>query len=700
MTFAAVMESAAPREPTVSESRLAFALFALCFVFHCWAMGVGWQSKALPGLEFRQAQTADAAFWIKANRDFSLAYPTPVLGKPWSIPMEFPLYQWTVVKVSDWTSWSLTKAGRAVSIACFYLGLPAIFLLLRRWAVPAGRRWLVLAVVVSCPLYIFYTRAFLIETMALMFSLWFWVAFERAVAGRSRFWLAVAAVAGTGAGLVKVTTFLLYLLPAGWWAARRLWAARKGEWRRDVAWMLAAVTVPFALTLGWLHFSDATKALNPLARFLTSSNLQDFNLGTNATRVSAEMWRMKFRIINEELTWLPVVALCGLIAGVAGRARWREVVGCVACFASVLFAFPVLYALHDYYYVANTVLLLLAMGLAIVALAETRVPRAVVFAMLGLVVAGQMGRYFRHYYPPQSLVQPGGSGLTSALRTVTNPEDVIVILGQDWNSIIPYYAQRRALMLRDDVGGDPAAVEAALARLEPDKIGALLVTGAPPGRQWLVDRAVARGLTHEPVFVWHDVAVYLPVARRTELIHSLLDNVFPEVHLAPGVAEPREGLSAMWRDVASLRKWQRSYFQGMRPEPVRYFASFGPATDGSSGKLLYGAHPTTRLVFALPAGSHTLRATLEMTPDAWRLDNEHTDGVEVSLFALGPREERRQLATRYFNPRDNEADRGAGRPLEFTFTLPAAGEVELYFGPGPNKRDTRDWIQLGPLTIE
>lgn len=700
MIFPAVMESATLRKPTPAESRFALALFALCLGFHFWAMSVGWQSKALPGVEFRQAQTALSTFWIKADRDFSPAYPTPILGKPWSIPMEFPLYQWTVVGVSDLTNWSITKSGRAVSIACFYLGLPAIFLLLRRWAVPAGRRWLVLAVIVSCPLYVFYTRAFLVETMALMFSLWFWVAFERAVAGRSKAWLALAIVAGAGAGLVKVTTFLLYLLPAGGWAARRLWVARKGEWWREAAWMLACVMLPFAVTLEWLHFSDTTKTLNPLARFITSGNLQDFNLGTNATRFSAEMWRMKLRIVGEELTWIPLVALCGVIALVAGRTRWRELAGCVACFASVLLAFPVLYALHDYYYVANTVLLLLAMGLALVALAESRVPRVAVFAVAGLVLAGQVGRYFQHYYAAQKLVQPGGSGLTQALRAVTNPDDVIVILGQDWNSITPYYAQRRALMFRDEMGRDPAAVEAALARLEPDKIGALLIAGQPDGRQWLVDRASARGLTHEPVFVWHDVAVYLPAARRTELIDSLLDNPFPEVHLAPGVAEPKEGLGARWRDVASLRKWQRGYFQAMRPQPVRYFASFGPASDGSSGKLLYGAHPTTRLVFALPAGAHTLRATLEMPADAWRLDQEHTDGVEVTLFALESGAEKRALATRFFNPRDNEADRGPGRPLEFSFALPAAGEVELYFGPGPNQRDTRDWIMLGPLTIE
>ena len=62
---------------------------------------LGWKSLNLPGCEFRQTQTAVSAFFIQREHNFSLAYPTPVLGKPWSIPLEFPLYQWTVVVVSD-----------------------------------------------------------------------------------------------------------------------------------------------------------------------------------------------------------------------------------------------------------------------------------------------------------------------------------------------------------------------------------------------------------------------------------------------------------------------------------------------------------------------------------------------------------------------------------------------------------------------
>ncbi len=678
-------------------------IFLASLAFHLWGVQVGWQSKNLPGGEFRQAQTALSAYWIKAENDFSLAYPTPVVGKPWSIPMEFPLYQWTVVATSKVTGWGLTKSGRAVSIACFYLSLPAVFLLLRRWNVAPMHRWLVLAVVLTCPLYVFYTRAFLIETMALMFSLWFWVAFERGVAGRNKVWLLLAVVAGTGAGLVKVTTFMLYLLPAGWWAVMRLWAARKGAWRTELIWMAGAVAVPFAATLWWLQFADATKALNPLGVAFTSAGVRDFSLGTNATRFSAELWATKIRIVAEQLTWWPAMAFCGLMWLGAGRGRWREIAICLVWFMAVLVGFPVLYAYHDYYYVANTVLLLLAMGLALVALAESRVARGVVYGAIIFMLGAQVGRYIEHYYPGQNAVSPGGDGLTRSLQAMTNPRDVVVVLGLDWNSMTPYYSQRRAMMIRDDIAVDGPRVERALTMLDGEKIGALVIAGHPPGEQWLIDRVAARGVHPQPVYLWHDVRVFLPEARRVELLHTLLETHFHEVKIAPGMELPRQDLAGKWIEMASVYRWQREAFVGIEPKPVRFFASFGPGMDGSSGRPMYGAHPVTRLIFSLPAGPHTLRSALQMSVDAYRQDlpaGEATDGVEVTLFALGPGEERRQLATRYFDPTHKREDRGNMRPLEFTFNLPAAGEVELFFGPGPNGRDTRDWIQLGPLTID
>jgi hypothetical protein len=116
----------------------------------------------------------------------------------------------------------------------------------------------------------------------------------------------------------------------------------------------------------------------------------------------------------------------------------------------------------------------------------------------------------------------------------------------------------------------------------------------------------------------------------------------------------------------------------------------------------FGAHPVTRLVFALPAGRHVLRTTVKFSPDAYRpelSEADATDGVEITLTTLGRDGERRVLDTRTLDPRHREEDRGR-RPLRIEFSLPQASEVELLVGPGPNGRDTRDWVVLGRLVID
>jgi len=697
------MESAAP-SPARLEARLACVFFVLCLGFNFWGVHVGWESRNLPGGEFRQAQTALSAYWIKAENNFSPAYPTPVLGKPWSIPMEFPLYQWTVVVTGKLTGWGLTKAGRAVSIACFYLCLPAVFLLLARWRVAPGHRWLVLAVIVTCPLYIYYGRAFLIETMALMFGLWFWVAFERAVAGRSRLWFVVAVVAGTGAGLVKVTTFLLYLVPVAIWALRQLWNARQGgAWRRHFAWMTSILVVPFAASIWWVHFSDMTKQASPLGRELVSANLRSFNLGTNATRFSLDMWQTKLGIIAGEVTWLPVLLVAALLAVSLARSRWRDIVGCTAAFGSVLFLFPALYTYHTYYYVANAVLLMIAMGLGLVALAESRLPRGIVGLAVLLLTGGQACHYLRSYYPGQAAVTNGGDALSRSLETLTQPADVLVVLGQDWNSMLPYYAKRRALMLRDDIAQQPARVAEALAALKGEKIGALVIAGKPDGAEGLLERAAALGISRQALYVWNDTVVYVPAERHAALIRVVATHPFAEIALAPGVELPQAKVVNEWCRYADLEPWQRPLFSGMQPKPVRFFSTYGPALTETNGRWLFGAHPVTRLVFALPAGRHVLRTTVGLPEEAYGAalaEADSSDGVEISLFAVGTGEERRLLAMRQFDPRNNAGDRGIEQPLTTEFTLSEPGEVELYFGPGPQDRVTRDWIRIGPLTID
>ena len=265
--------------PSRAAACLAFAAFAGCLAFHLGAAIVGWQSRTCPGGIPPGANRAVGAVHQTGPR-FLAGLPHAGAGKPCLSRWSFRFISTGGRRGEQRDRVEPDQSGAGVSLACFYLMLPAIYLLLARWRVAPGHRWLVLAAVVTCPLYIFYGRAFLIETMALMFSLWFWVGFERAVEERSRVGWRWRSWRARGRGWSKSTTFLLYLLPVALWAGGWLWRHRTdGRWRSGLAWMAVAVAVPFAATVEWVHFSDAVKARNPAAQFLISERMTDFNLG-------------------------------------------------------------------------------------------------------------------------------------------------------------------------------------------------------------------------------------------------------------------------------------------------------------------------------------------------------------------------------------------------------------------------------------
>jgi len=685
-------------------------MFVLLVGFHFWGARVAWSSNNLPGGEFRQAQTALSCYFIQQEDNFSLAYPTPVLGKPWSVPMEFPLYQWTVVGLSNATGLDLTQAGRTVSLACFYLTLPAIFLLLGHLSLTPVRRLAVLGLVLTCPLYIFYARAFLIETMALMFSVWFLLAFIHAVEEGGRRWLLLANLMGIGAGLVKVTTFMLYLLPAGAWGLWILYHSRSTAhapgWKNFLLflrWIASATAIPFGVTLWWLHLADATKALNPNADFLLSANLTGFNFGFAGARLSGEIWHSLWNVLRLNLAWPPVLALCVLGVAVFGRRWWAQFAICGTVYLGAQLLFPQLYAWHDYYSVASGVLLLAALGFGLVALLESQLSRLVVLPLVLAVFGGQIWLYHSHLYASQNNVNLGGNGLTNALSYLTQADEVIVMAGDDWSSITPYYARRRALMIRNGKEQNREFVTQAFASLKGVPVGALILSREHPGFQGIVPLAAAElGIDPRPVLQWHDDYVYLNAAKRQHTLANLRATNFFEVTWMPG-SEPRvQRLNGAWYEFARLRTEQRVSFRLMSPQPVRFFSSFGPGLASRLGRDWYNGHPDTRLCFALSAGHHHLSAEFLMdaaTYDPALSQQEMTDGVNFDVNLILPDGSRRLLFSRILNPRDRPEDRGP-QAISLDFELMQDGEVELFIGPGPNGQNGRDWALLGPVQID
>src|SRR5262245_18545418 len=115
--------------PARNENLLLTLAFVGMLAVHVWLatynLGIGF----MPGHEFRQTQTAFVTHFIDRTDNFSVLYESPLVGKPWvSVLLEVPIYEWSVVWLSRATGWTHVLAARSVSLACFYLMLPAIWL--------------------------------------------------------------------------------------------------------------------------------------------------------------------------------------------------------------------------------------------------------------------------------------------------------------------------------------------------------------------------------------------------------------------------------------------------------------------------------------------------------------------------------------------------------------------------------------------
>ncbi|MEO6568309.1 MAG: glycosyltransferase family 39 protein [Opitutaceae bacterium] len=692
--------------------RLVVGVFAALLAFNVWGVSVGWKNVNLPGCEFRQAQTALSALFIQRDNDFSLAYPTPVLGKPWSVPMEFPLYQWTVVLLSNATGISLTPAARTVSAVCFYLTLPAFYLLLRRLGLTRMGRLIALGFVVTCPIYIFYTRSFMIETMALLAGAWYLAALIETLEKRSWQWLALCVVAGTVAGLVKVTTFILFLVPAFTWTLIWLWQSRpqsaERNWRpffTTLAWLAAAHAVPFMAAKWWVVFSDSVKMENPSGVALTSSNLVGWNFGVGQ-RFSPEVWAAHWKIFFRELI-SPVSAILSVAGACLVARRWLFLsLASVALFMLVQVVFPVLYAWHDYYYVANAFTLMLAVAMIMLGLLEVKaIPRVVAIATIVVAYSCQILLWYRGHFEEQRFNGMGGDSLNVIIKTISAPDEALIVAGQDWNSMMPYFSQRRTLMLRDDVMRSAETLEAAIAKLQGTPVAMVILRDSARGNRQVV-RLAARylGIDERQALTWQGDQIFLHRDARTEVLNEIEGKGLNRYHSLEWAAEAStrdRPLAARVVQYATLAERHKKLFRNFSPAPHSFFSTVGPELWNEAGGQRFFAHPETKFWFTLPAGGHRFRTTIAMTESSYSgvSRTDASDGVVLVATFVEAGGGRHELERRDVNPRDNESDRGV-LPIDWHFSLPAAGQLEIAVLSGPAGNSARDWVTLGELSIE
>lgn len=414
---------------------------------------LSWNASIFEQYAFRQAQTAISVVWL-LNGSGWLDYQTPVFGAPWSVPFEFPLYQWLVALIKQ-VFWGLTldQAGRVVSFSFTLACLWPLRRLTRH--VQNGRSlfYVIGALFLLSPIYAFWARSFMIESTALFFSAWFLAALvDYLGSDQSSFGYMEMTLVATLGALVKVTTFVGFSL-AGLIAlcAYVLNACRQGHVREAIK---AVIAVGFSMLISvvmlwvWVRYADGLKSANPLSAMFTGQSLEKWNFGTLHQRISLDLLRVvAIRGPSEALgSWLvPLVVLLWSVIKL-NRGKVLVCLGLVGLYLAPFYIFTNLHLVHHYYQLANSVFLVAAMGYAMVSLDEAT-PGSLGPVLIVSAAACFYG--YQKYYLEDELrgSREHELAVASELRKSIPVNDVFMGFGLEWSSEVPYYAGRRAILV-------------------------------------------------------------------------------------------------------------------------------------------------------------------------------------------------------------------------------------------------------------
>jgi len=689
--------------PAIPANRIFVLLFAVALAAHAWWVTRNWTTPFLAGHEFRQTQTAINTYYIDRQDNFSLLYETPIVGKPWvSVLMEVPIYEWAVVGLSRHAGLPYHLAARTVTLACFYLTLPALFLLLGLLHLERSRRLLILALTLLCPVYIYYSRAFLMDSMALLGCAWFLFGYLRMMQARRWYWFLLATVAGSLAALVKSATLAVWLWPAAVYTGWRLWQAVRapggwGEAAQVIFWGGAGVIVPLGLLELWIELTDPIKAAHASAWIFTSANLSLGNWGLTdfRARFTLQLWGVLAERWREAIMpgWL-LLALLGAGLAFLPRARWPALAG-VGIFFWAQFLFPYAYAYQDYYFYSCAVFATAGVGLLLVGLFESPLPRWLCWLLLAVPFAAQAMTYVRGYYPTQLVQSAGGFSFTRAIRDFLPKESVIVVAGDDWAAIVPYYAERKALMLRNGLENDALYLDRAFADLADEDVGALVLMDSQRGNHALIERvANAFGTDREPSFASDRAEVYCNLHYRKAVKEALANagNYDGLVNkLSDPVASPLP--AGPFRVTA---RTAREFFPHVSPAPIRAYFESGVGYVWINDQKVLFAHPDAHLW--IPVSRQATQVTWEfgIIPAAYERKDGTTDGVEFSVAAIRPGAGREVIFRRFLDPVNRAADRGLQREIIAHQTVP--GEI-LHFSTSPGPGRAFDWAYWARIEV-
>jgi hypothetical protein len=408
---------------------------------------------------FRQTQTALTSYYLNKN-GFSVGYETPVVGKPWSIPFEFPIYQQVVALTSKLFNAPLTQTGRLVSLLFFILSCIPIFSTLSKLKIDQKSIYFSLALFLSSPIYIFWSGTFMIESAALFFALIF---LYYAVNLIQRNWstsnFVLFATFLLLASLQKITTILPICLLVG--IIIIFFSINREDFRLRLVrlfGLLGSCVLPLLLVYMWIRYTDLIKMENPIGLKLTSKALSSWNYGTIDLRLSKQFWLDVIFNRNIKATsfyGLGVVAVCATFFLSKDKLLKNILLGSSLLFLLPFLIFSNLHSIHTYYQFANSIFLSVAVGISICFLCNRYLgqrPAIQGIVLLTFILSNYLFFCSTYYHDKSKVINLENNKvlkLSDFIKSHTPLNKPVIWYGFDWSSEAAFYSERKSLTVPD-----------------------------------------------------------------------------------------------------------------------------------------------------------------------------------------------------------------------------------------------------------
>lgn len=425
---------------------------------------------------WRASQTMLTSFWFNKEGISFFSYQTPLFGPPWQVPFEFPLYQAISVLIVKLGLNDLIVASHLTSIVFFYTSALFLYLICKEFLQDKLSTLVIFSIYLWLPYTIRYSTEILIDYLSLSLALGFIYFFKKWIDDPKKIVAGLIAIfMGSMGALVKITTMAIVLVPAfllllsglshQGYRLNDLWQP-KGLFKRillqKVFWaiLIATILFPLILTLLWTHHTDSIKFANPLAVWLSSSNLRDWNYGTFAQKTSLTNWWAWIKNIQDYFFFggLFIFPLIGLIVSFKASRNTRGLL-----FSSLLGSFLTIFIffnlyLHEYYYIAITAFMsiLLGYGLSVCIrfYFKQKLRWSILFLIYLLIFCVLPGGMKVKINRASALLnisfyQNNIISTATAAKNITSEDGYIIAVQSDWYPELLLYSERKGLIVQN-----------------------------------------------------------------------------------------------------------------------------------------------------------------------------------------------------------------------------------------------------------